>query len=65
MIYRAHTSGAQIFPSIGGWTLSGSFPQVAADVNKRKRFARECVGLIRDYGFDGMLLFVCLFDLCD
>ena len=61
LIYRAHTSGAQIFPSIGGWTLSGSFPQVAADVNKRKRFARECVGLIRDYGFDGtLLIFVCL-----
>jgi len=54
LIYRAHTSGAQIYPSIGGWTLSGSFPDVAADVNKRKRFARECVGLIADYGFDGI-----------
>ena len=63
LIYRAHTSGAQIFPSIGGWTLSGSFPQVAADVNKRKRFARECVGLIRDYGFDGTVYYFCLFDL--
>ena len=35
-------------------TLSGSFPIVAADVEKRRRFARECVGLIQDYGFDGI-----------
>lgn len=54
LIYRAHASGAQIYPSIGGWTLSGSFPTVAASNNGRKRFARECVGLIADYGFDGI-----------
>jgi chitinase len=52
LIYSAHASGAEIYPSIGGWTLSGSFPTVAADVDKRRRFARECVGLIEDYGFD-------------
>ena len=54
LIYLAHKSGAEIYPSIGGWTLSGSFPTVAADVDKRKRFAKECVGLIEDYGFDGI-----------
>eukprot|EP00970_Alexandrium_tamarense_P003844 scaffold625_cov202-Alexandrium_tamarense.AAC.21 len=54
LIYIAHTNGAQIYPSIGGWTLSGSFPTVAADPAKRKRFAQECVGLIADYGFDGI-----------
>eukprot|EP00985_Skeletonema_marinoi_P014143 scaffold7119_cov119-Skeletonema_marinoi.AAC.2 len=54
LIYLAHASGAEIYPSIGGWTLSGSFPTVAADVDKRRRFARECVGLIEDYGFDGI-----------
>lgn len=53
LIYRAHRSGAQVYPSIGGWTLSGSFPAVAASPGKRKRFAKECVGLIADYGFDG------------
>jgi len=54
LIYLAHASGAEIYPSIGGWTLSGSFFTVAADVDKRRRFARECVGLIdiEDYGFD-------------
>ena len=54
LIYRAHTQGAQVYPSIGGWTLSGSFPTVAADPKTRQRFAQECVGLIADYGFDGI-----------
>jgi chitinase len=27
---------------------------VAADAEKRRRFAKECVGLIEDYGFDGI-----------
>jgi GH18 family chitinase len=44
-----------VYPSIGGWTLSSSFPAVAADPKKRTRFARECVGLIADYGFDGIV----------
>ena len=53
LIYRAHAAGATIYPSIGGWTLSGSFPVVAATKVKREKFAEECVGLIADYGFDG------------
>lgn len=44
-----------VYPSIGGWTLSNSFPAVAADPQKRLRFARECVGIIADYGFDGIV----------
>lgn len=55
LIHMAHTDGAQVYPSIGGWTLSTSFPAVAADPEKRTRFARECVGLIADYGFDGIV----------
>ena len=54
LIYLSHVAGAEIYPSIGGWTLSGSFPTVADDVEKRRRFAKECVGLIEDYGFDGI-----------
>ncbi len=54
LIYLSHQAGAEIYPSIGGWTLSGSFPTVADDVEKRRRFAKECVGLIEDYGFDGI-----------
>lgn len=54
LIYQSHIAGTQIYPSIGGWTLSSTFPIVAASPNKRKRFAEECVGLIADYGFDGI-----------
>ena len=54
LIYQSHIAGTQIYPSIGGWTLSSNFPIVAASPNKRKRFAEECVGLIADYGFDGI-----------
>ena len=35
--------------------MSNSFPAVAADPQKRLRFARECVGIIADYGFDGIV----------
>eukprot|EP00986_Skeletonema_menzelii_P012857 scaffold7247_cov143-Skeletonema_menzelii.AAC.4 len=61
LIYLSHQAGAEIYPSIGGWTLSGSFPTVAADVDKRRRFAKECVGLIQDYGFDGIDIGECFF----
>jgi len=54
LIYLAHVAGAEVYVSIGGWTLSGSFPTVAAIQRKRALFAEECVGLIRDYGFDGI-----------
>lgn len=51
----SHIIHQPVYPSIGGWTLSSSFPAVAADPKKRTRFARECVGLIADYGFDGIV----------
>ena len=54
LISLVHTAGARIFPSLGGWTLSDTFPVVAADPTKRTRFAEQCVDLIKDYGFDGI-----------
>jgi len=54
LIQLVHDQGARIFPSIGGWTLSDNFPGIAADPVKRAHFAEQCVGLIQDYGFDGI-----------
>ncbi|MBI4508277.1 MAG: glycoside hydrolase family 18 protein, partial [Deltaproteobacteria bacterium] len=40
--------------SVGGWTWSGRFSDVAlADVS-RKRFAASCVRFMKTYGFDGI-----------
>jgi chitinase len=54
LISRAHTAGAEIWPSIGGWSLSNNFPKVAANSAARTNFANDCVNLISDYDFDGI-----------
>mmetsp|Transcript_17939 Transcript_17939/g.28156 ORF Transcript_17939/g.28156 Transcript_17939/m.28156 type:complete len:809 (-) Transcript_17939:110-2536(-) len=54
IIELAHRAGATVMPSIGGWTLSDNFPIVAASDRTRKNFARNCVKLIEQYGFDGL-----------
>ncbi len=40
--------------SIGGWTLSSKFPEVAATAQSREKFARSCVEFMQMYGFDGI-----------
>ena len=40
--------------SIGGWTLSSKFPEVAATAAGREKFARSCVEFMLAYGFDGI-----------
>ena len=40
--------------SIGGWTWSGSFEEVAADPAKRERFADSAVAMVRKYKMDGL-----------
>ena len=40
--------------SVGGWTLSGRFSDVALTVESRRVFAESCVDFIRTYGFDGV-----------
>lgn len=40
--------------SVGGWTLSGKFSDVALTSTSRQKFAKSAVKFIRDYGFDGV-----------
>ena len=54
LIYLAHQAGAEVYPSIGGWSLSDPFPVMAADAESRATFASQCVDLIKNYNFDGI-----------
>jgi chitinase len=54
LIYLAHAAGVEVYPSIGGWSLSDPFPAMAANPEARKRFASQCVDLIKNYNFDGI-----------
>jgi chitinase len=54
LIYRAHQAGAEVYPSIGGWSLSDPFPTMAANEAYRKNFVSQCVALIKNYNFDGI-----------
>ncbi|CAF1092963.1 unnamed protein product [Rotaria sordida] len=40
--------------SIGGWTWSGKFSDIAVNIENRNKFAQSCVEFIRKYGFDGV-----------
>jgi chitinase len=40
--------------SVGGWTLSGTFSDVALTEASRTKFAKSCVAFIVKYGFDGV-----------
>lgn len=43
-----------MYISIGGWTISTMFPALAASAQARRNFAKNCVGLTREYGVDGI-----------
>ena len=43
-----------ILISVGGWTQSGGFHDVALDEASRVKFANSCVKFIRQWGFDGV-----------
>ena len=60
LIYQAHAAGAEVYPSIGGWSLSDPFPVMAANADSRARFAQQCVDLIKSYNFDGIDLGTCI-----
>jgi chitinase len=53
LLYLAQSLGVEVWPSIGGWTLSDNFPGIAADPQLREHFAQQCVDLVQAYGFDG------------
>jgi chitinase len=40
--------------SVGGWTLSGPFSDVALTEASRVKFARSCVAFLKKYDFDGV-----------
>ncbi|UJR38435.1 hypothetical protein I4U23_031103 [Adineta vaga] len=40
--------------SVGGWTWSGKFSDVALTAGSRSKFARSCVEFVQKYGFDGV-----------
>jgi chitinase len=54
LVDLAHVAGAKVMVSIGGWTLSETFPVVAADPVKRANFAHNCVRVLHNYSFDGI-----------
>ena len=54
LIYQARQSGAEIWPSIGGWSLSDPFPVMAKNPESREKFANKCIDLIKEYDFDGI-----------
>lgn len=54
LIYQAHRQGAEVYPSIGGWTLSDNFPVISANPVARDAFAKNCVDILTYYGFDGI-----------
>nr|ABO15008.1 chitinase [Bacillus amyloliquefaciens] len=42
------------FISVGGWSWSNRFSDVAADPQQRENFAASAVNFLRKYGFDGI-----------
>lgn len=40
--------------SVGGWTLSGPFSDVASAEESRVKFAKSCVAFMKKYHFDGI-----------
>lgn len=46
--------GVKTLISVGGWTRSGYFSEMASTNQGRTSFANDCVRFIREYGFDGV-----------
>ncbi|MBL0343248.1 MAG: hypothetical protein IPP71_21735 [Bacteroidetes bacterium] len=54
LVYQAHLNDVKVIASVGGWTYSSVFPQIAADPAKRKQFAVSCIQLLKKYNLDGI-----------
>jgi len=54
IIAQAHSQGAEVYPSIGGWTLSDNFPTLSANPAAREAFAKNCVDILTYHDFDGI-----------
>ena len=53
-LLKAQHPHLQTLLSIGGWTWSTHFSDVALTAESRARFARSCADLMEQYGFDGL-----------
>ncbi|CAL2093261.1 glycosyl hydrolase family 18 protein [Tenacibaculum sp. 190524A02b] len=53
LLKLAHEKGVKVMASIGGWSMSKHFPEMAADPVKRAKFIEDCKKLIA-VGFDGI-----------
>ena len=51
---KAQNPNLKTLISIGGWTLSGKFSDVALTNASRETFAKSAVGFMTKYGFDGI-----------
>jgi chitinase len=54
IVELAHNAGVKVLISIGGWSLSKTFPKLAASDATRQKFADECCRLIQKYKIDGV-----------
>jgi chitinase len=54
VVERAHARGIAVLIAIGGWGWDAEFEALAADVPSRARFVRAVVGMVDEYGLDGV-----------
>jgi len=53
-LLKAQHPQLQTLISIGGWTWSDRFSDVALTAEARQKFAASCVAFMKTYGFDGL-----------
>jgi chitinase len=51
---RARNPRLLVLLSVGGWSGSTYFSEVAATLSARKRFSASCLQIVERYGFDGL-----------
>jgi chitinase len=51
---KAANPGLKTLISVGGWTLSGQFSDIALTAASRAAFVNDCVDFMVAYGFDGI-----------